>query len=139
MAVNTTADQFTLYYKVNLKEGGSSADGIGFKFFTDDNDYTFQCGYIADEGAWRLRIVNQWSGVTLSVTDADVVANGIEVMIVYNEGTFTAYYRLTGGEWKFACSMSGTPTKYEMYNWSADMWFSDVAFEPNLNSAPAQN
>ena len=139
VAVNTTADQFTLYYKVNLKEGGSSADGIGFKFFTDDNDYTFQCGYIADEGAWRLRIVNQWSGVTLSVTDADVVANGIEVMIVYNEGTFTAYYRLTGGEWKFACSMSGTPTKYEMYNWSADMWFSDVAFEPNLNSAPAQN
>lgn len=139
VVVNTTADQFTLRYKVNLKEGGSSADGIGFKFFTADNDYTFQCGYIADEGAWRLRIVNQWSGATLSVTDADVVANGIEVMIVYNEGTFTAYYRLSGGEWTLACSMSGTPTKYEMYNWSKDMYFTDVAFEPNLDSAPAQS
>ncbi len=82
--VNIASEQFTISFKVNLKESGSSADGIGFKILVDNSevtDYTFQCGYI--DGAWRIRIINSdWAGMTINVTDADVTANGIQVMIV---------------------------------------------------------
>ena len=138
VAVNTTAEQFTVSFKVNLKEDGSAADGIGFKLFTADGDYTFQCGYITGEG-WRLRIVNEWSGVTLPVTDTEVAANGIEVMIVCDGSTFTAYYRLSGGEWTQACSLRATAVSYELYNWSQDMYFTDISYTPDLTNAPTQN
>lgn len=82
--MNIASEQFTISFKVNLKESGSSADGIGFKILVDNSevtDYTFQCGYI--DGAWRIRIINSdWAGMTINVTDADVTANGIQVMIV---------------------------------------------------------
>lgn len=138
---NSSADQFTLTFKVNLKEGGNAADGIGFKVFTQNAqhaEYTFQCGLI-DGGAWMLRVTNLWTGQVISVTNDQVTENGIEVMIVKDGNKFEAYYRVQGGEWTLACSVETEAVSYELYNWSADMYFTDISYTPNLDNAPAKS
>lgn len=100
IALNASADKFTLTFKVNLKEGGNTADGLGFKVFTQNSahsNYVFQCGVI-DGDAWMLRVTELWTGATISTTDEEVAANGIEVMIVKDGNKLDAYYRLQGGE-----------------------------------------
>lgn len=140
IALNASADKFTLTFKVNLKEGGNTADGLGFKVFTQNSahsNYVFQCGVI-DGNAWMLRVTELWTGATISTTDEDVTANGIEVMIVKDGNKLDAYYRLQGGEWTLACSVEAEAVSYELYNWSADMYFSDISYTPNLVNAPSE-
>ena len=125
---------------MNLKEGGNTADGLGFKVFTQNSahsNYVFQCGVI-DGNARMLRVTEIWTGATISTTDEDVTANGIEVMIVKDGNKLDAYYRLQGGEWTLACSVEAEAVSYELYNWSADMYFSDISYTPNLVNAPSE-